>query len=136
MWFKPRFVLVFIFLFPIACAGPTAVINPADAQKDAAKKAYNALKEQETLWIRYNPAPCDCTSYEVKTPDGWRRAVLIFSDQAAQGSVEKALHAAFVHGIPGPIRLKARADTIKQGKCRDWCIWVDVKEVNIDTKNH
>lgn len=125
-----RLPIVFIVFFLASCAGPGAQVDIAKQQKLLAEQDYESLKAQKTLLVRYNPAPCDCTGYEVNTPKGWRRAVLVFEDLLAKQPVKQALHAAFVRGIPGPIRLKAEVDAIKKGKCGNWSIVIDVQGVN------
>ncbi len=114
----------------LACAGPSAQIDPVKAQRLAAQNDYEALKPLHVFVVRYNPAPCDCTDYEVKTQAGWRRAVLEFRKTTQKAVIVRALHAAFKHGIPGNVRVQGDVDNLKPGKCGDWCIWLEVRRLS------
>ena len=121
-------ILIFLLILSgLACAGPTAQIDPVKVQKLAAQKDYEALKPLYVFVVRYNPAPCNCTDYEVKTPTGWRRVVLQFQNPEQKAGIVGALHAAFKHGIPDRVHLQGEVDDLKPGKCGDWCIWLEVR---------
>jgi len=127
------FIGIFISVFIVSCAASEANIAPVKAQKILAEKDYKALKDKKTLMLRYNPAPCDCTAYEVRAPDGWRRAILIFDSKEQKQLIEKPLRAGFVNGIPHAVRIKALVDSVLRLKCGEWGLKVEVQEVNHET---
>jgi hypothetical protein len=121
--------LFFLILFVQACAGSSVQLTPLQAQKQLARKDYKALSDQNVFEVRYNPCPCQCTPYEVKTPSGWRRVVLDFADKERKNRVVDGLKSGFSKGIPRAVKLKGQVDTFKQLDCKEWALWLEVEGV-------
>ena len=118
---------VLTLLFIAGCAFPGNRQLVADKLHRQVVQAYNSIKNNEKLVLRYNPAPCKCSPFEVKTEKGWVRVVIkLDKNVKIKGAVEQG-EKALKKGKIYQFEVKARVRGLDRCACKIDCIEVELK---------
>ena len=80
-------------------------------------KEASGLQKSPCITLRYNPTPCRCTDFEVKTSKGWYRALLEGDERVIEGIKLK-----LKRRKAAVVKVRAVVDGVERCDCGIYCI--------------
>ena len=109
-----------------SCATTKSQLDIARVQAQEAEKAAELLHSSSIFKIRYNPAPCRCTPYEVFAQNRWYR-LRISGDTSLLKALEDRIGARAAQP-PVVLTVHGKVGGVTRCRCGVHCIELELQE--------